>query len=206
MIKFAYLRLVLFSFLLLSLPPSISSAGPESATLSEPDQGSSLHRSEASFLFTHPMESIFIAVSLSALIFFLALLAMRTRYLRKESKSVSSAREALERDTLERTAEISSAKERLEREIEVRSQTAATLRAVVDTITETLVVLDPDGKAIMVNEVAARRLGRTPGEIEGTNIFELFPEDIKARRRAVFEEAIKTGSPLRTVDTRDGRQ
>jgi PAS domain S-box-containing protein len=207
MTKFVFRVLISFSFLLFSFLQATvySDAGAGTSTLSETLQGSSLPHGQTSFLYRHPLQSTIIAVSLTSLIMLTAFFLLRARSKSRQKQSLSAAMEALRKEALESNAEITSTRERLQREIEDRSRAEDTLRAVLDAITETLVVLDLNGTAMMVNEEAAKRLGHARGEIEGTNIFELFPGDIKPKRKAVFEEVIRTGNPALAIDVRDGR-
>jgi PAS domain S-box-containing protein len=103
------------------------------------------------------------------------------------------------------TSEVTEEKKGLEKDIGLNATSEQTLRTLLDTITETVVLLDLQGRAVMVNRVAAGRLKASPAEIEGRVIFDLFPPDLSASRRKMFETVIETGRPAAAVDQREGR-
>lgn len=86
-----------------------------------------------------------------------------------------------------------------EREWQFRNQ-----QSLLDAIQESAFLLERNGKVLVVNEVGARRLNTTPGELAGNNIFELLPADVAHSRRTIFEHIARTGIPETFEDERNG--
>jgi PAS domain S-box-containing protein len=65
------------------------------------------------------------------------------------------------------------------------------LRAVIETSPDAIFVKDLDGRYVLINDAAARFVGKTPADIIGRTDFELYPEatarDFVAADRAVLE-------------------
>ena len=51
------------------------------------------------------------------------------------------------------------------------------LQAVIDATPDAIFVKDLDGRYVLVNQAAARFVGRTPAEVVGKHDFELYPEE-----------------------------
>ncbi|MDO8285614.1 MAG: PAS domain S-box protein [Rhodoferax sp.] len=79
------------------------------------------------------------------------------------------------------------------------------LDAILNATTESVLLLDPQGIVLVVNETAASRLGSNQTEILGKQVFDLFPSDLALERRRQFEELIQSGTARQTEDTRAGR-
>ena len=75
-------------------------------------------------------------------------------------------------------------------------------RTLIEDSPETLFLTDVQGTILAASRVAARRLGKNLEEIIGAALFDLFPPEVAARRRVMFEQAVATGRPLRLEDTR----
>lgn len=84
-------------------------------------------------------------------------------------------------------------------------QSELRLSALLDAVTETAILFDLRGTILAANEIAARRLGRSPEELKGLCIFDLLPPGLAALRRSAFNRVIKTGKPVRMEDSRSGR-
>ena len=50
-------------------------------------------------------------------------------------------------------------------------------------------LLDRDGTLLAINETGARRFDASPADLVGTNIYDLFPADLRESRRKRIEEA-----------------
>ncbi|MEE8551277.1 MAG: PAS domain S-box protein, partial [Gemmatimonadota bacterium] len=92
---------------------------------------------------------------------------------------------------------------RLLRTLEKSERTA---RALLNAPLESAVLIEPDGTITDLNEVAAVRLGVTVEEAVGKNIFDLFPPQLAATRRAALDEVMTSRKPLRMEDERAGMQ
>jgi two-component system, cell cycle sensor histidine kinase and response regulator CckA len=79
------------------------------------------------------------------------------------------------------------------------------LRALVDTIPESVILIDREGTAVTVNETFANRFGRTNEQIVGTRLYDLFPPDLAAARKRHVDEVVRTGEPRHFQDSRAGR-
>ncbi len=83
------------------------------------------------------------------------------------------------------------------------------LRAVLDAITETLVVLDSNGVIQAVNQTAADRLGCAKEDLVGRDgrdpACKILPPDVRSARLACVDEVVQTSTPMRITDRRDGR-
>ncbi|HMK46595.1 MAG TPA: PAS domain S-box protein, partial [Methanocella sp.] len=73
----------------------------------------------------------------------------------------------------------------------------------MNAITESMILMTPDGFIITINEVAAKRLGGTPDSMIGTNCYDYMPTDVSARRRSFVDDVVRMKLPLRCEDVRD---
>jgi PAS domain S-box-containing protein len=94
-----------------------------------------------------------------------------------------------------------SRRNRIRVETELRS-TDATLRSLISANPETVILIDPSGTIQYCNEVAATRLGSTPDQLLGKDMFMLTPPDVAARRKAMLDEVFRTGKTVRALDPR----
>jgi len=81
----------------------------------------------------------------------------------------------------------------------------ATTRALLDASPDTALLLDLEGRALALNETALARLNASPTDVIGQDVFKILPETVGPRRRAVFDEVIRTGQPTILEDERQGR-
>jgi diguanylate cyclase (GGDEF)-like protein/PAS domain S-box-containing protein len=83
---------------------------------------------------------------------------------------------------------------------------ATTTRALLNAITESALLLTPDGEIIDLNETVAIRLGvDDPADLVGKNAFDSISSDLASSRRRLFNGVVNTGQPARFKDVRDGR-
>jgi len=80
-----------------------------------------------------------------------------------------------------------------------------TLEAVFNAITESLLMLDTDGRIISLNETAARRLNRTVNELVGSSNYDILLPDLAKIRKAKHRKVVVSGKAARYEDTRAGR-
>ena len=69
----------------------------------------------------------------------------------------------------------------------------AAMKALLNALQETAMLLEPDGVVITANETAARRLNRSVHGLIGLNIYALLPPELAESRKAKGEEVINTG-------------
>ena len=77
-------------------------------------------------------------------------------------------------------------------------------RALIEAIPETILLMSADGLGILANATALARMGVTQEQFIGQYIFDLFPAEVAARRKAYLEQVIKTGEMVTFADPRDG--
>jgi len=78
-------------------------------------------------------------------------------------------------------------------------------RTLIEDSPESLFLTDMQGTILAASRVAARRLGKNLAQIIGISAYDLFPPEVAAHRRMMFEEAVATGRPVHLEDARDGR-
>jgi PAS domain S-box-containing protein len=88
---------------------------------------------------------------------------------------------------------------------EALQDSEATLRSLINATREGLLLIDPEGKILVVNKTMAQRLGRSVRELVGTSLYEHFPPDVAARRKAEFDKVVRTGQSVHFLDERAER-
>lgn len=85
-----------------------------------------------------------------------------------------------------------------------------TVKALLNAPTDSALLIDPDGRILALNEMAAARLSRHVGEeltmevLRGRCVYDLFPAELAERRRKRNDAVVRTGSRARFEDERDG--
>ncbi len=79
-----------------------------------------------------------------------------------------------------------------------------TARALLNAPTDSALLLEPDGTITDLNEVAAIRLNLSVEEAVGRNVFDLFPPELAATRRAAMDKVMTSRKPLLMEDERGG--
>ncbi len=79
------------------------------------------------------------------------------------------------------------------------------LEAIFNATTESTHLIDTQGIVLLANEHTARRLGTTVEGLVGRPIFDFFPPEVAARRKAYIQQVATSGQPLTTIDQRNGR-
>jgi PAS domain S-box-containing protein len=83
-------------------------------------------------------------------------------------------------------------------------ESEATARALLNIPNAAAFLLDRDGICLDANETLATRFGKTPSEIIGKPIWDLFPTEVAERRKARFIEVLQSKRMDRFEDERDG--
>lgn len=81
----------------------------------------------------------------------------------------------------------------------------ANLQALLDAANESIFLMEPDGTIIAINHCTAQRLGSTPEELVGKNMFDRLSPELAEHRRACMKDVLHTGKPARWEDERDDR-
>jgi PAS domain S-box-containing protein len=127
-------------------------------------------------------------------------------------ESLRKTLNVLEETVVERTDALKKANRELKLEISARTDTEErlsrsknTVEALINAVTESMFLLDNDGKFVTLNRTTAERLGRTPGQLLGKPIRDYMPPDVFEKRRYLHEQVIASGKPLQFDDERQGR-
>jgi PAS domain S-box-containing protein len=79
-----------------------------------------------------------------------------------------------------------------------------TMEAVFNAITESLLFADYRGNIIVINETGARRMGKSPEELIGTCMFDLFEPSVAEFRKSQRDRSLATGQSICYRDERAG--
>jgi len=83
-------------------------------------------------------------------------------------------------------------------------QTVARMQAFLAATTESIWLFSPEGRVVLANPTAARRVGRPQEDLVGRLMDEFVPPDVAAARRAVLAQVAATREPMGFEDERDG--
>ncbi|MBM4137374.1 MAG: PAS domain S-box protein, partial [Nitrospira sp.] len=64
--------------------------------------------------------------------------------------------------------------------------------------------IDTRGNILIMNEISARRLGKTPNELIGSCIYDILPPDVAKLRKEKIDGVIHSGETVRFEDERQG--
>ncbi|HSV99340.1 MAG TPA: PAS domain-containing protein [Sedimentisphaerales bacterium] len=83
------------------------------------------------------------------------------------------------------------------------------LRALFNAVTESILLVDPEGTVLMVNETAAKRFQRTVADMMGARMEDmdetLLPRSVAEDRAGLIRQVVRTGQAVRFEDQRAGR-
>ena len=88
---------------------------------------------------------------------------------------------------------------------EALKESEGRFRTLIEDSPESLFLTDVQGTVLAASRVAAQRLGKELPEVIGRSAFEHLSPEVASRRRALFEQVIATGRPVRLEDARDDR-
>jgi PAS domain S-box-containing protein len=103
-----------------------------------------------------------------------------------------------------RIAELEKKDTERKRAEEALRQSEATLRALINAPTDSVLLLDRRGVILDLNKIAAERIGKSRDELIGTLADDSLPEDIAKRRRSIISQIFETSRVVRFEDERDG--
>jgi PAS domain-containing protein len=78
------------------------------------------------------------------------------------------------------------------------------MQALIDATTESVLLLDAEGKVLAMNQFAAQRFHRTLDSILEKNFFDLLPTSLANSRKSACDEVIRSGEAMVSRDERDG--
>jgi PAS domain S-box-containing protein len=88
---------------------------------------------------------------------------------------------------------------------EALRQTEETQRALLEAITESVLLIKPDGTGILANSITLERLRITEEQFKDRNIYAMQPPEIAENRKRQVELAVQTRQAVRFEDIRYGR-
>jgi PAS domain S-box-containing protein len=83
-------------------------------------------------------------------------------------------------------------------------ESEATARALINTPTDSILLLDAHGIILDLNETAAHRMGRRKEELIGALIDTILPKDIARARRSIVSRVVECKTAVRFEDERNG--
>jgi len=84
-------------------------------------------------------------------------------------------------------------------------ESRARMRALLDASSESVLLLDPEGRILEINSCAAQRFNLTPEAMGGRNFFDYIPAELASPRKAAMQQVVISGEPTHLNDRRDGR-
>jgi PAS domain S-box-containing protein len=85
----------------------------------------------------------------------------------------------------------------------------ATMKAILDATTESVLLVDANKRILSLNKTAAERLGMSPQDLVGANLEQLLrqamPPEAVDERIAYGDKVMQSGKPFRMEDQREGR-
>ena len=87
---------------------------------------------------------------------------------------------------------------------EALRESEATARALINSPTDAIALIDTSGILLDINETMARGLGRSVNELIGLFGWDLIPPGLSQSRKAFADKVIQSGKPIRFEDERQG--
>lgn len=89
-------------------------------------------------------------------------------------------------------------------------QSEGMTQAVLNAITESVLLIDPQGRILALNQTAARRLGSSVAQLVGSRLHDLtadvLPRPLLEPRMTYVDEVVRSGKSVRFEDERAGRR
>ncbi len=105
----------------------------------------------------------------------------------------------------QRVRELEQAESERKKPEEALRENEDNLRSLFNAISESVFVMDRNGKLLMVNKVFAARLGRRIADCIGSNVFDIIPHDVADRRKGIIDRVLYNSQPAAFEDEREGR-
>jgi PAS domain S-box-containing protein len=84
-------------------------------------------------------------------------------------------------------------------------QREATAAVMIDTITESAVLLDRQGRVAAANDTVCKRYRVKPGKMIGSSIYDVLPKAVRKARKKKIENVFRTGHPVGFEDEYSGK-
>ena len=88
---------------------------------------------------------------------------------------------------------------------ETLRESEATARALLNAPTDSVILIDCEGKILALNEIAASRFGKRSDELVGIMSYDILPKEVAQLRRSLMAPVLEKREMVRFVDQRDGR-
>ena len=88
---------------------------------------------------------------------------------------------------------------------EVIRESEETLRSMINSTNEALLLTDTEGTILVANEVLAQKLGKSLWELTGTSQYDYFPPHVAQYRKEQYDKVVSTRRPVHFEDEREGR-
>ena len=75
-------------------------------------------------------------------------------------------------------------------------ESESALRAIIDSVTESVLLIDTDETILAANRTLAERLGTTLDEMIGKHGYDFLPDDVAKSRKLQVEKVVRTGEPV----------
>jgi PAS domain S-box-containing protein len=87
---------------------------------------------------------------------------------------------------------------------EARRESEESIRVVFEATSVSALLIDAVGTILAINNVAAKRLGKTVRELRGVCLYDLYPSDVARAKRAQVDEAFRLGKAVHQEDNING--
>ena len=87
---------------------------------------------------------------------------------------------------------------------ETLRESEATARALLNAPTDSVILIDCEGKILALNEIAASRFGKRIDELVGIMSYDILPKEVAQLRRSLMAPVLEKREMVRFVDQRDG--
>ncbi|MDY6992120.1 MAG: PAS domain S-box protein [Pseudomonadota bacterium] len=87
---------------------------------------------------------------------------------------------------------------------EALTQNEQALRAILNAVTDTIVLLEQNETCVVINPAGAAKLGHRSDDIVGQCIYDFLPAEAVQKRKTVVEQVIQTQTPMVQEDNRNG--
>ncbi len=161
---------------------------------------------------SHGFDLPHLILSASVLLISLLVVNRAARIHRRTEAALIQACDELDEGMRERTTELERANAALQAEIGERKRIELALRtseetaqALMNASPESAVLFDAQGVVLASNQTLTRRLGVSPERLIGSLVFDFYPPDAAATRRAQLNAILQSGQSLHFVDELDGR-